>query len=1238
VEPDNKDMADTATVTEWDAQGNPVTPQAATAPREWDAAGNPIGPSTPSARPTAAPAPQETPFSGFGGGTTRGVGAGGSWDSALEQLGTLASHEIFDKPVEAVKLWKALIHAKMTGADPSLVFQHANQVEEHFRSIASDYDAQATKAAKSGVEETPLAMVIRGKSPEPFESSDVLLNLIHDISNIYTDPTFLLPMGVGKALGFAKAGVLGGFALSSGLRRTLMDHYQKGDIKSFGDLTSRAASIVEDATKGAIQGEVMMLAGDIPVGKYIARSPIGATLLKGLYQSAALTLTGAALDEQVPTVSQFERNAVMVGAVGLVTHGIDINTKQGLMDVYAKNGTPPEQTVTKLQAQPPVKPESKPGLQPAIRITAKDGSKPIITGEDATHSDLAERVTGDRPVSIDELNADPKIADRVLKQPEIQVQQVIDRAMELKGESGDAEQLPEAPKSGRGFAMVRGGTTIAYMNRKQAANWVKANEPEVYDMWKQEHPEDGAEFHSQDYMDAHKRVADRNVMEGEPKLNGVSQELQEGLAKNRAKLNEIKASDTMSADYAEALRNTRTGTKNMIHAFGEQFAGRLDKLLPDSRQIEREAVGFMRDYRGEPDALRADIEEIRRGDNEKLKRAIPAMEQALNPTPAMIEADKLFTDYFTQANDLNAQFKGTTSSIDPSRYSPRLFTLLSDAEETYKGFGGSKLSKRSPHDIRREYLHVLDPLKAGDVEARTFDAIDELRIYNDRLATSVANTVLQMELANTELGRHGIAGQVPPELKQVLGDTNILSPKELEELGGIPKDWVDLPGTGKTIVSNGKQFQVGFKVPPKVAEALRPMLEPLDPGSKLFKAAKVAQGFIKSLEVGLIPFHLRSMAFSFMNNAGMDAYWKAMATSNNSPEFESLERDGAMWGVTTTKTSRPVEAYQGLKPSSIADRGSMLKEAAKGAWSLVDKPLKGVTKGTFDVAQRKFKVIDFAIQKARWLAKHPNATDAEYGTAMRSIAKEVNAVYGGLNWDVMGVSANYQAWARFILLAPDWTFSNLASIKYAGQKGPGGSAARAYWVKSFTTAFAMSQGLSLFLNPTTNEDELKKRAMEHPFEVYLGPDANGKEMYTNIFLVGAPKDSVTYAKRVMKNGLVEGTADMLSYKLGPLVGTGVRVGFIKKDWQGRPITSSKDTALTKTGKELLFAGEQLIPAPFTIKDLASSLFDPNKDLTYKDVVAGMVGASVYHEGQKSKGVTLPGASSSRKGFHLKGAR
>ena len=120
---------------------------------------------------------------------------------------------------------------------------------------------------------------------------------------------------------------------------------------------------------------------------------------------------------------------------------------------------------------------------------------------------------------------------------------------------------------------------------------------------------------------------------------------------------------------------------------------------------------------------------------------IPAIEKALNPSDEMREADKLMTAYFSQANELRKQFVGADSSIDPERYSPRMFMRTED--EQSRGVGSSKFSKRSPHDIQREYFNLLDPLKSGDVEARTFNSVDELRVYGDRFSPQWLVTYLR---------------------------------------------------------------------------------------------------------------------------------------------------------------------------------------------------------------------------------------------------------------------------------------------------------------------------------------------------------------------------------------------------------------------------------------------------------------------------------------------------------------
>jgi len=1140
---------------------------------------------------------------------------------------TAPQQSTFGELIDMGRLGTALTFGRMLGLDRNaghLAYQHQDEIEQQLRSVASDFDQRITKAAT--VKDDPLYMFMKKRGPEPFESHDMLENFIHDVSEFIGDPVQYGPALIGGLFGGsagARVGTTASFTIDAGLRKALADHYTKGTAKTPGEITSRVAAAIWEASKGAAMGEAMHYAEMIPGGKQL--------LLRGLYQSSAMTVAGDILNLRMPSYDEFQRNAVTVTGLNLITHAatsVIPDAKQGLIDVYAKDGTTPDQSAVKLQAQPPVKPEQPEGLQPAIRLTAKDGSTQVIVGQNETHSELAERVTGERPVTIEELEANPKLADKVLNQPEIHEQSVIDKAFQLKEDidPGEERYANANLKSSRGFAALDG----KYLNRSQAKNWVKSNEPEVHQMWlDSQGGDEKAEFHSQDYMEARKRVADRTTLEGDPKLTGTPAELNEFLAKNRESLNKIKAGNESDGYGKSVIRTTFTGPRNMVRAQAEQVAGKIAKLVPD--YIDQEALSFMRDYRDDPDELRAEIENVRNGDNEKLKQSIPSMERALAPTPAMLEADKQLTDYFTQANQLRTQFVGTTSAIDPSRYSPRLFAQVAEEEEAQGGVGRSKFSKRSPHDIRREYLRILDPLKSGEVEARTFNAVDELRVYGDRLATSVARSTLEMELKNSELGKHGIPGQIPFGLLQVLPDPRILSQSELEALGAIPKNWVALPGTEKTIVTpEGKQIRTGLQVPPKVAEAMKPILEnDVLSGAKYWKAAKLTQAYIKSIELGLSPFHMRALTLSFMNNAGIDAYQNALASDNRSPEFEAQERKGALYGLTTTKTSTPYEAYQGLKPSSIESRNTLLAKA-KTAYEPIDAIFKGMTKATFEVAQRKFKVIDFSTKEAQWLAKNPNATDAQYGTAMRSIAKEVNAVYGGLNWEVMGVSSNFQAIGRMFLLAPDWTFSNVANLKYAGEGGPGGKAARAFWIKSFATAYVMTQGMSLLLTGQPSKQ---------PFNVYLGKDDKGKEMYSSIFLAGAPKDAVGLVTKVMKDGFPTGAIEFSINKASPLFGTGSRM-LLNKDWQGKPIMKQSDSFGEKTGKELGFGAEQLFPAPFVVKDMTERFMNPDESLSYKDFIAGLVGAPVYHEGAKQPkgrgGFTLKGTSRGR--FKVKGAQ
>jgi len=1244
----------TQTVTQWDANGNPLEPtkpRIAHAPTMWDASGNPI-------EPTQSP---------------------------------------LLTPDQASDIWKAGVYANMTDVDPGYAYQNIKQFNEQLRAAGGDdFDKGIGYAVETGWEDTPLGMLIRGQAPEPFESHDILGNFVHDIVSMASDPVFLIPTLIGTAVGAPEIGFLVGSALDAGLREGLMDHYQKGDVQDFGELAERAGDILWAATKGGLTGEAALLAGGLPVGKILGKSVLTSYAMKGLYQSAAMTAAGSLLNGHIPRAEDFARSAAVMVTLNLATGGLVLKkgeAKLALMDGYAKTGTPPLMAEEKLAAQPHVPPDQNPGLKPAIEM----GDAFVEGDAGETHPELAERIMGKPPVSMDRLEANPELADEVLQNPSIHLQEVIDRAWQLKKEQIErtgteetaltktgpelnvkdvrlvsgigpektllridmegppkgttgaefAEQLfpdqvgdiresrllkrgplfgpvlgsnvleiefkdaasaqramdqisgaakqpesqaslkapSEPPKSSRGFVTPDG----KFLTRAEAAKWVEENEPEVFKMW-QRIAGEKAEFHADDYKQARERVLNRSAVEGEPDLDTASPLERRRLAAVRDDLNKIKAG-SVSVKYAKSvLRTLFVGQRDTRIAIASQLRDTIQKLIPDFR--DQEALSFLRDYRGkEAGELAAELEKIKAGDDESLKALIPSIERALNPTPQLLEADRLMTDYYTKALSEGRELGFLESGIPPDRYVTHV--LMRSAEEGEPGrVGRPKISTKTPYAIKRTYPTILDALATGRVEARTLNALDALAVYADRHAVAAATKLTMMELKNSELGKFGSREDHPAGWRELAPQT---------------------PGFHQQILiksaDTGESFTLsrGLYVPKVVADAMRPILERNVlsdiPG---FRFIRRAQSYIKAVELGLSVFHMKALSITGFNNETFGQFVKTLKSDISSPEFAEMERQAAADGLTTAKTSTPYEAYQGLKPSSIPSRLDVIR----GTFPLkqVDALAQKLTYETFDVIQRKFKVMDYSLKTAEWMAKHPDATDAELFSARRSLAKEVNAAYGGLNWEVMGWGKNAQELVRAFILAPDWTFSNVANLRYAFEGGPGGAAARMFWIKSFSTGIAMSQGASLLIS-----GQLSK----HPTEVYLGKDKNGKEVYANWFFAGAPKDSITWMSRVQKDGAITGTAEFLTFKLGPIAGT--LLGLVEnREFSGKPITKPSQGTAEKTARELGFVGERLLPVPFSVSNVARMMMDPDKEYSYMDYLTVLGGSPPRHEGEKGE--------------------
>ena len=444
-----------------------------------------------------------------------------------------------------------------------------------------------------------------------------------------------------------------------------------------------------------------------------------------------------------------------------------------------------------------------------------------------------------------------------------------------------------------------------------------------------------------------------------------------------------------------------------------------------------------------------------------------------------------------------------------------------------------------------------------------------------------------------------------------------------------PAGWVEFDPRGRTFELRQGPISRSLYVPKDVADAMKPLFEQGLKGTALAPLLKT-QGYVKMLELGLSLLHMKAMNITAFNNESLSQFTKSLISDTKSPEFASAEREWAADGLTTTKTSTPYEAYKGINKSSIPTGFDKLANVP--IVKQIDAALKWTTKETFDVIQRKFKVQDASQKIAAWMAKHPDATDSELFSARRSITKEVNAAYGGLNWDVLGVGKTVRDVSRLFLLAPDWTYSNVLNAKYAFEGGPAGTAARMFWVKSFATGISMTAAMSMSIGGKYDPTDIK-----HLDQVYLGTDKDGKEMYADWFFAGAPRDAMTLIKNVASESPIGGTARFVVGKASPLLGMGF--GLASNKDGGKPITTADDTTPEKFGKQAKYVAGRVAPISgvSAVKTVSDALMDPDHEYSYRDLLelaAGTIGSQTIHYGDgdsgavpKSKSV-LPGAGKS----------
>src|SRR5258708_2925243 len=685
----------------------------------------------------------------------------------------------------------------------------------------------------------------------------------------------------------------------------------------------------------------------------------------------------------------------------------------------------------------------------------------------------------------------------------------------------------------------------------------------------------------------------------------------------------------------------------------------MEKLVP--KPEEQEALTFMRDFKNRPGEAQA----IANGTHEYYDKAVERFKEqnpkateaevvkfageilkrgasmrklidlAEKPTPGMIEADKQMTAYFKSRLDEGKKLGFLDSKLSPETYITHLLMPVeastkvgaaAEAQEPVKPLGSvrNKIGRYFSYSKSRAFADVAEAYINGS-EPRTLNALDAMTIYGDKHATVAATKLLVKQLKDTELGKWGSKDSkfIPKEWKPIAPEQNLFK----NEISFVTeKKIADLSPEEKAVwdkeVELGRAKQIGesyvkadvahqsLYAPEKVVKALEPITT-LDYMNKIpaFGKSRLYQAYIKSAELGLSVFHMRAMNITAANNMGAVGLLKAYKNDMSKPEFLANERAGVKAGLTTAVLGRTIEAYKSTaKPSlrtTIPTRAELMRMVP--GVKQVEGAAKFLTHETFNVMQRKFKVTDFALSDAAWVAKHPNATDVEHFKAQRDFAKEINAAYGGLQWEVLGVNKMTQAAMKFFMLAPDWTFSNWFNAKAAFPegapgifKGNGGEASmksRAFWLRSFVTGLILTQLYSVLMSGHPSKD---------PFKAYLGTDPTGKEVYTNIGFAGAPSDAINLLKNVNDYGVPEGVAKTIAAKEAPLPRT-VSELLANRNYLGQTIVPKGAGLLTGTARSAYELGVNLAPIPFSVSNTATMLMDNGKKYIPQEFVSIILG-------------------------------
>jgi len=613
-------------------------------------------------------------------------------------------------------------------------------------------------------------------------------------------------------------------------------------------------------------------------------------------------------------------------------------------------------------------------------------------------------------------------------------------------------------------------------------------------------------------------------------------------------------------ETAKSLREEFAGVKNAQIVRGKQLSDEIKQLVPD--KAEREAMFWYKAANGDMETLTAALK------HDAFIEYHDSIKKALNLSPQAKEVLAKIEQYYTEAGQVSQEV-GTIKNVREN-YMNRIYKP-EPPQDYVKSELGKGLKQTTSHAKHRVYETEFEAV-AGGKKFATTDIADALAIHNEELAR--VNT--SRKLADTM-----VKNKIAAWKKEI--------PEGWAKVGNLEKRVPIKDKEGNAVIGEeGNQLisSSSLVAPEGIAKGLEAITDPnfvkkIDE----LRGLQRYQGLVKTVDLSYSFFHHFTMAAQVLYQGGISTLMRApiMNETLKSKAFGEIEQDFvAHTGMTTS-----ISANQDIMRKLIEDNPDMFSKIT--SLPVIKQGLEGAQASSrllFDRIQRFIKVSDYGKKISNWIVKNPDATNAQVKVAKIGFAKEINAAYGGLNWEAMGIGKSQLSLLRFVLLAPDWTISNIFLGGYSFKGGTQGNSAR------WHIATALLGGLLLieFINKLLTGHFTDENDKGHKFEIEVSP-----HVYVSL-LRGGIGDIVKLTSMMVESGPIAGMARFAQGKLAPIPRTAVGLLSGTK-YTGAPITKQKSNALEKTLDYMSYIYQNAGPHPFGLSNLWDYIVnEPEKNL------------------------------------------